>query len=467
MESLARPLRALHEDASWFARATEIKLLHVQCDASMRSSALKVLGSMEGHASNRSPYVLLEDAWKTAAPGWKMRAERLAAHWEERRRLTTEVELGKLTEQAAGDTVGAFGACVQRAVNAVPRPLDGLVIVLAPPRVEDPVVFEAELRELVLHRDLRAVRWIVVDVFEAPLEGLREELGARALRAECKRDEGALANDLAALMTSVDPALPGPAKAGAAWPRGVLPPRRKTEPDPTDEQRIEAAIELAAAGVSPVLAGEHGQRLEQYVMAAAIAMKRGDGASAINYQREACRIAFDAQAKREGLLMWMVLAGYELALGHEADAEREYRGVADRAELEGCPLERAQAGLALALMAARRGVHAEAAREYAVAADAALAAGATGLAIECWRLAGHMASEVGLSERAAECWLRAIELAEDAEPSAARSSSAPRAARELAEKLRERGQTAQATALEHQANRLEAGDTRAAREAQV
>lgn len=229
----------------------------------------------------------------------------------------------------------------------------------------------------------------------------------------------------------------------------------------------DGTLKLAAAGISPALVGVQGLRLEQYVLAAAIAMKRGDGATAIAYQREACRIAFAANAQREAVILWMVVAGYELALGRETNAEQEYRGVAEYAASAGFPLERAQAGLALALIAARRGMHADAAREYSIAADAALAAGATGLAIECWRLTGHMASELGLHERAAECWLRAIELAEGSEPNAARVSSAPRAARELVQLLRARGQTAQATALEHQANRIEEGDTRAAREAQV
>src|SRR5690606_26289292 len=141
--------------------------------------------------------------------------------------------------------------------------------------------------------------------------------------------------------------------------------------------------------------------------------------------REACRIADEAQAPREVLLMWMVLAGYEQALGHEDEAEKQYSGIAASADEQGFALERAQAGLALALLAARRGRHPEAARHYADAAGASLRAESVALAIECWRLAGHMAAEAGLSERAAECWRRAIELAEGAEASVAKSSSAP------------------------------------------
>lgn len=282
------------------------------------------------------------------------------------------------------------------------------------------------------------------------------------LRSECRRDEGAFAADLQALMTSVDPALPGPARAGAAWPRGVLAPERPGPPPPTEEQRTQAEIELAAAGVSPALCGEQGQRLQQYLLAAALAMKAGNGELALRDQREACRIAHEAGAGRELTLMWMVLAGYELALGHEEEAARQYGEVVAHAEREGQFLEQAQAGLALALLSARRGRHAEAARQYADAANAAVRASATGLAIESWRWAGHMAAIAGFEERAAECWQRAIELAEGAEPDVAKSSSAPWAARQLAERLRARGSIAQADALEHQANRIEAGQNRTA-----
>lgn len=78
-----------------------------------------------------------------------------------------------------------------------------------------------------------------------------------------------------------------------------------------------------------------------------------------------------------------------------------------------------------------------------------------------------MASEAGLRERAAECWQRAIDLAEEGDVSVARAESAPLAARQLAERLRARGHSAQALSLEHQANRIEAGETRAARREQA
>ncbi len=278
------------------------------------------------------------------------------------------------------------------------------------------------------------------------------------MRCRCVRDDGAAAQDLDTLMRSIDPSMNGPARAGAAWPRGVLPPPRAGEPPPPAEEDREAIdIELAAAGVNPVLAGEQGARMQQYMLAAAVQLKQGNRAQAVAYQNEACRIAYASGAEREALMQHIALAGYQLTAGMEREAWTEYTSAAQRAGEWGCDLEHAQANLALALLEARYGRHAEAAACYGRAAESARRANATGLAIESWRLAGQMAAEAQLDERAAECFYRAIELAEDAEPDVAKTSSAPEAARQLAARLRARGLLAQADSLEHTANRLEAG----------
>lgn len=445
MESFAKPLRRLEDDAAWFARATELRLLHVTCSSDLRATALKVLGGViEFHPDNRSPVIVLEDAWTTAEPGWGVRAQRMVEHWEGRVRVLAEegIELGSLSGQrpASADPLGAFGGWLHLILQAVREPLHGVVLVLAPARVEEPETFEREVRELMRRSELAAARWVIMDVQEAALEGLHEELGERAMRCECVRDDAAFAQDLNALMTSVDPEMPGPAKAGAAWPRGVIPPPRPGEPPPPSEEEQEAMdLELAAAGANPALAGEQGVRMQQYMIAAAVHLKQGNRPQAVECQAHACRIAYDSGAQREALVQHLVLAGYKLAASMEAEAWTDYTSASQRAEEWSCHLEHAQANLALALMEARHGRHAEAAAHYGAAAEAARQADATGLAIESWRLAGQMAAEADLDERAAECFHRAIELAEGAEPEVAKSSSAPEAARQLAARLRHRG----------------------------
>lgn len=463
MESFAKPLRRLDEDAAWFARATELSVLHVTCSGDLRGAALKTLvGAIEFHPDGRSPVIVLEDSWSTAERGWRVRAQRMVEDWEGRVRVLAEegIELGTLAGRGPASTEphAAFGGWLNLVLQAVRAPLEGLVVLLAPAKIEDTAEFEREMLELIRQPELASARWVIMDMQEASLDALHEELGERALRCTCVRDEDAAAGDLEALAASVDPELTGPGRAGAAWPRGVIPPPRVGEPAPPTEQEQEAiAIELAAAGVNPVLVGPEGARMRQHMLSAAAQLKRGEGRRAVDHQAEACRIAYESGAEREALIQHLVLAGYKLAAGMESEAYADYQSAAQRASEWGCAMEHAQASLALALLEARYGRHVEAAAHYANGAAAALAADARALAIECWRLAGQMAAEAGLDERAGECFHGAIELAEDSEPNIAKSSSAATAARQLAERLRARGLGPQADSLEHTANRLEAG----------
>jgi len=70
MEAIAIPLRRLQEEASWFARAAEIKLLHVTADATLRGAAIKLLMAQEVHADNRALYFRFDDEMTGPAHGW-------------------------------------------------------------------------------------------------------------------------------------------------------------------------------------------------------------------------------------------------------------------------------------------------------------------------------------------------------------------------------------------------------------
>ena len=261
MESVAKPLRRLDDDAAWFARATETKLLHVTCSADLRAAALKTLaGAIEFHPDNRSPFLVLEDAWTNDEPGWRTRSQRMVEAWEGRVRVLSEhgIELGSMSGQRPGspNALGAFGGWLHLLLQALRPPLEGLVLVLAPARIEDSAAFESEVIELVRRAELAKARWVIVDMQEAALELLHAELGERAIHCECVRDDEAFARDLNALMASVDPELPSPARAGAAWPRGVIPPPRPGEPaPPTAEQQEAIDAALVAGGANPTPAG--------------------------------------------------------------------------------------------------------------------------------------------------------------------------------------------------------------------
>ncbi|MBZ0116562.1 MAG: hypothetical protein K8H88_06200 [Sandaracinaceae bacterium] len=460
MDSLAQPLRKLYEDAGWFARARELKLLHVQCSSTLRDAALRVLAATEFHADNRSPFVVLAETHTVADDGWETRSKRIVKHWDERfaASMLDGLELGELEQRAPTSSAPlvAFGVWLARVLDALRPPLKGLVVVLAPTRVEDAASFERDLTELVARRELRAVRWMVLELGNAPLGGLIASLGSAALSCRCAEDTDALDRDLATIAGGMDPVANGPARSGAAWPRGILPPSRPGERTPTRAQEEQRDLDLAAAGINVVLAGPDGTRMKQHMLLASVAARKQASADAFTHQLAATRIAYDAGATREALLQHLVLAGYYHSFGHVPEAEREYATVAQRAEEWGCALETAQAHLALALFAALGKRHAEAAEHYSVAAVAAQRADALTMAIECWRLAGQLAVELGLETRAIECWRRAIELVHEGTVELAKASSAPEAARQLARLLRSRGLHAQADALDLQANRLQA-----------
>jgi hypothetical protein len=460
MDSLARPLRQLYEDTSWFVRARELRLLHVTCSPSLRASALRVLLAGEFHAQNRSPFIAFEDTYTANDRGWRERSLRLGKHWEERfsAAILDGFELGELDHHApaTGDDLAAFAVWLARVLDALRAPLHGAVVVLAPTRVEDPNGFERELGELVARRELRDIRWIVLQGGDAPLGGLIEHLAASALSARCAEDPAAFDRDLSDLGNAIDPIAVGPARGGAAWPRGVLPPSRPGDRLPSAAQEEQRDLELAAAGINAVLAGPDGARMQQHMILGAVAARRGSGAEACGQQSEAVRIAYEAGATREALLQHLALAGYYHAFGYVAEAEREYTAIAQRAAEWECAHEAAQAHLALGLLAANAGRSADGATHYAQAAEAAERGQAATLAIECWRLSGQLALQVGLEKRAIESWKRALSLVREATVELAKASSAADAAHQLASLLRERGQIAQADSLDYQANQLKA-----------
>ena len=98
MQSIASALEQLHEDASWFARAHEVRLLVVRTSGDLRATVVSLLPKYEFHHDNRSPWVVLEDGRIAFDDGWIARATRLAAHWHDRRHLSKRegLELGEV-----------------------------------------------------------------------------------------------------------------------------------------------------------------------------------------------------------------------------------------------------------------------------------------------------------------------------------------------------------------------------------
>jgi hypothetical protein len=166
----ARSLEAVAAIGSSFAATLEVKALTLHLSGVPREQALAILAELEVEPGNRSIWVVLEEAHTHADTGWERRADRVLAHWDQRR-ADSGVELPEamlpqpsLRSRWWGRqaTVEPFrDACVGVLRAEIP-PLDGWVLVIAPSIVDEPDVLRREINGLQDDPALRKCRWIVV-----------------------------------------------------------------------------------------------------------------------------------------------------------------------------------------------------------------------------------------------------------------------------------------------------------------
>ncbi|WP_437715670.1 hypothetical protein WMF45_04155 [Sorangium sp. So ce448] len=430
----------------------------MRTSADLRATALRLAAAQELHPENRSPFVLLEDACTAASEGWSERLERLRAqHAERKARMEQEgVRLPELPERPViGGPLASFGAQLMQLLNARADWHEGLVVVLAPTRVERPDALCDALRVLLGASGLGAVRWILIDPEPAALEPVAGQLGEQAMRTVFLVDEAEAQRDLARMLDAAEAAPPdivGPARVGAAWPRGVSPPLRPGHP-PADPESIDAL--LREEGVSLPLAGSRGTELARLVLRAAQAMRRGQPVEAVQQQARARDLCVQADLAREATLMELVLGAYLVAAGDAGRAARIYVAARERAEQAGLPDLGAQAQFALGALHLRAREHAEAAVAYARGAALARESGSAILTIEALRLAGQAQLDVGNADAAAQSWAAAIEVADAAGAPEVKASSAAEVARALAALFRRRGLRDKAERLEERSRDME------------
>jgi tetratricopeptide (TPR) repeat protein len=459
VEAISRPLRRVQEEGAWFARAKEVRLLWVVAATSGRSSVLSLVERLEHHADNRSPFVVLDDPWSGPDRGASARsvrfAERFAAKADALRQAG--IEVGPFAAADGHVGLDEMGARVALAAAALRPPLAGLVVVLAPSRIDAPEAFLDDVHALVTARGLEAVRWIVVEADSVHLEPLAGELGERALSVDARFDEEAQQQDLAAIAgPAPPPGAPlvapfpwGPWSSGGAMPRVAPPPRTDDGPAPSDEQ-------LRANGLEPRYVKGGAQRLKQLMLGAALALRQQRTSDAIDLQRRAADLCAELALHDPHATQRLVLAGYLLAASDRAAARAQYEQVVALARDEKLAAREVQAELGLGMLDAieRRP---SALGHYANAARVAEAAGTLPLAIECRRMAGQCSSDLGAHEQASEHWQHALALADRLPPDVQRATSAADIARLLAQLLGAHGERARAAELQRRAFRIEHG----------
>ncbi|MBX3273065.1 MAG: hypothetical protein KF729_22570 [Sandaracinaceae bacterium] len=421
MRSVEASLLALSDQASCFVRIRRHRVQHVRVTAELREAALSILLAMEHHGENRAPWLLVPDATSGPDRGWLARVERLRADHATRRAAFLDAghPFGALAlpdaPGALEGPVGAFGAMVRAYRHALPDFLDGLVVVLAPTRVERSEAWRAELVALVTASELEGVRFVLVcedhgDLLDAP------ELAGLVRFVDCTLDPSAVRDDTVTLLASFEPGH----GLGVAATRDH-PPLRPTEEKlgrPRPARSAEASV------------------TEAVLMAAARA-EQGERARAIEWQIAACRRADAAERPDLAARARLLLAGMLQAAERTRAALGQYARAAEIAEgVPGLEPVAASARLAYGVGLWSLGRSDEALAELARAARLAEGAAQFAIAIAALRHAGQLAHEQATPDAAARAWARAVALA-IAEPDAGALAGADDIRRQLAALVRE------------------------------
>ena len=152
MESITRGMRRLQADAAWFARATELRLLHVSTTADLGAPAVKLCAGQEYHADNKSLYFVLEEPYLASSDGWYSRGQSLRKQYGAKREALAKEgivlgELGPAVKRTPAAT--EFTDLLQEVLRAQTAPIAGVLVVLAPKQVEPGTPFAAELKRYV------------------------------------------------------------------------------------------------------------------------------------------------------------------------------------------------------------------------------------------------------------------------------------------------------------------------------
>ncbi len=457
MESYAAPIRELARSLQWFARAVEVRCLQVTTEADLRKAVITLVAAQELHPDNRAPFFVLEESFTRDDDGWSARVDRLRAHHAARQKAFAKegVALADLPPRPEGAQPAAdFAAQLAQLAAVKVAWSDGLVAVLAPARVDAPEAWSALVEQLVAAPALAAVRWVFVDV-DAPAVGpWLDALGDRAMRVRCAVDGAAAQRDFGAMLDAMEAApegVSGPARTGAAWPRGVVPPSRVEYPVATPAE-IEAT--LAAAGVALPAAAKVGPALGVKVLRASQAMRQRRDADAVRLQREARDLCFEHGLVRDGVVMELILASFLVPMERRSEARDVYAQAAARADARGFADLSAQAHLAMAALYVLDRRRDDAYAAYYLGAQRAQEADLKVLAIEGWRMAGQLRLEARDEAGATACWRHALALSDEAPPPEAKASSAAEVAAALAALCRAQGLDAQARALDAKAAEL-------------
>jgi tetratricopeptide (TPR) repeat protein len=383
---------------------------------------LRALG--EGGPAPRPVWVLIAP-YHGPSGGWLLRAQEIA-------RESSSGAAPFLSEEAPDPAAEPRDVFV-RAVGA--SALAGLVVVLAPQHIDDARAYAADIGAVVVHPDLSAVRWVVMDAAHSSLGDLGERLGD-----------------------------------------GVRVVQR--EVDAADEKRLARVLrDLEARGVR--LSPELDARIPTYsrlrapeTLALRRLLREADQSSANGDHRDAARRRAQVQnalvaegLPEEAVYVAMERARAVVAGGEAEEGQRVFVAALREAERLEMHAIIPEAYASLGSLHSSRQRFAEAMEAYTRAGQLAEQRGSRALAADMRRCAGHAALNADMADTAIDAWTRAFALLDASAPAVVSLETAQKLVilgLTLAEAFEERGNMAAAGALRGHAAEIERRNPRPA-----
>ncbi len=183
MSSRQRVIYAWTDDLKLFVRARDVKFLYANIGPDLRMQALNEVNDAERNADNRSPFFIFEQVHLGTKQEWPKRSDQLAADYKKRAMVLEK--RGKPQKKVVVPVdpkalpLAIFAGVLAQVAGAIPAPLSGMVVVLAPMFVEKLDAWAADVRNLIEAPGLKDLRWIVLESTPSPLREFAAQLDSR------------------------------------------------------------------------------------------------------------------------------------------------------------------------------------------------------------------------------------------------------------------------------------------------
>ena len=456
------------DDIVWFAHVQELRVHLITAEESFAKVLRALMADAHRYSPHAAPYLrIVTPSNRLFAAGgpakggdeWGVRAQAVVEAWqslaESFRAVGLQVNLPPTLPYQ--DNLGGFAWALHQWDQALASlGLGKIVVDLDPLAVEDKQKYWEEVAQLLAISELENVRFVL---WAAPQHSPLEQLHLpkeHVFQSTLVEDHEEAAAQLDALVAQIDGGGPGAdlGRLGQVWPDVEPPPRRKHD----------GSVKKQYGSLTEEMQLQ--QEAYREMMRGAQHFTKGEPIPGVAKLRAARDLYRQAAMPEEALAIDLAAATSCVSAGDTELALTELSRVAEEAKLRGrwdfyCQAMSAKAALLAANQKLKPAIDA-----YSEAIGAAREAGEEWnlFRVELLRACGQLCLEQKQELEAIRCFNEAIQLAHVSPPE--QQISGAGAARQLAQICRERGQSAQAEALEQQAESFETGLQRSAREAE-